>query len=204
MLTSTLMLKVCKMCATCQAFAKGWMPACATRLGFYSACVVGALRMHAWCVACLQQDSWFNTLKLQLPAGAGYEIQMRYGRCVASLTVAVVVPLCQDSNSQQQVGLQSCRRPSGVLMPAASESCAQQTTCLSVHLPAASAGQLAQHWATAWPHKLRASGCWHSSVTEASRYVAGCTSMLWQQPGFCSKTGADLPADPMAYYAALL
>jgi hypothetical protein len=26
------------------------------------------------------QDSWFNTLKLQLPAGAGYEIQMRYGR----------------------------------------------------------------------------------------------------------------------------
>jgi hypothetical protein len=31
-------------------------------------------------VSCVLQDSWFNTLKLQLPPGAGYEIQMRYGR----------------------------------------------------------------------------------------------------------------------------
>jgi hypothetical protein len=29
---------------------------------------------------CALQDSWFNTLKLKLPADAGFEIQMRYGR----------------------------------------------------------------------------------------------------------------------------
>lgn len=73
-------------------------------------CFVGAL--HDVLPACWQQDSWFNTLKLQLPAGAGYEVQMRYGRCVASLTAAVMVLLCQESNSQQQkLGVQLCRRP---------------------------------------------------------------------------------------------
>jgi TPP-dependent 2-oxoacid decarboxylase len=34
------------------------------------------------CVLAETGDSWFNCMKLRLPDGAGFEIQMRYGRCV--------------------------------------------------------------------------------------------------------------------------
>ena len=47
---------------------------------------------------CYLQDSWFNTLKLKLPAGAGYEIQMRYGRWVADLVTVEGTPfICWDA-----------------------------------------------------------------------------------------------------------
>lgn len=85
------------------------------------------------------------------------------------------------SGWQQQVGLQLCWRLRGVLMQVASDSVSKHMARLSVHLAAASVGQLAPPWATAWPHKLRASGCWHSLVTEASRYGSRQgTQQCWQ------------------------
>lgn len=86
-----------------------------------------ALYVMCLCVHVLQtQDSWFNTLKLKLPTGAGYEIQMRYGRWVTAGAC-----ICLEPGVPDTTGLQTLDRAVIACRALLSRVCAHTTLCLT-------------------------------------------------------------------------